>query len=210
MWERHKPARLDAHGRSVHGEEAIGQVYGLSTSSASSRNLGRCRPTRGGDRRRLASRSARGRGRRWTMRVEDGKAWAFRILLIALSFKYEAERCACPRKRSPTRSPATAELAALAEAPQIARHHGPHRGRLDAERLQRPTLRLRVRGNHVVAFQQPDLVRRERRLRQELQEARLQAGSPKGSGTSSRRRSMVVSTNLISSPNVRTSGPPSS
>ena len=69
-------------------------------------------------------------------------------------------------------------LAGAAEAPQIGRHDRLHEARLDAEALQRALLVDRLLRDHVVGPEQLDLVGREQRLRQILQEARLEFGKP--------------------------------
>src|SRR5262249_37195837 len=69
---------------------------------------------------------------------------------------------------------AVAELASLAEAPQIGGHDRGHRTRLDTEPLQRAALVLGLRRNDIVGVKQANLVGRERRLWQELQEPGLE------------------------------------
>src|SRR6266542_1843483 len=71
-----------------------------------------------------------------------------------------------------------AELPGRAKAPQVARHDGTHRGRIDAEALEGAPLVRRRGGHDIVAHQQPDLIGGQERLRQELQDARLQLREP--------------------------------
>ena len=104
-----------------------------------------------------------------------------------------------------------AELAGLAEAPEIGRHDRLDRCRLDAERLERAAFALGGVRHDVVAAQQLDLVGRSSGFGMNCRNARLAAWrAANGSGTSSRRRSIVASMYSISSLKVRTSGPPSS
>src|SRR5665213_2512564 len=70
---------------------------------------------------------------------------------------------------------ATAELAGLAEAPEIRRHDRLDWLRFDAESLQRAAFGTGGVGDYIVGAQQFDLVRRERQWRRhELQRQRLQ------------------------------------
>ena len=73
---------------------------------------------------------------------------------------------------------------------------------------QRAALALGRFGDDIVGLEHLDLVGREQRLGQQLQERRLQLASGNGIGTSSRFRSVTASTYSISCLKVHTSGPP--
>src|SRR5690242_11552793 len=70
------------------------------------------------------------------------------------------------------------ELAGGAEAPQIGRYDRLHRGGLDAQSLQRAPLAPRAVRDDIVDAQELDLVGRERRRGEELEEERLEPGEP--------------------------------
>src|SRR5436190_23415924 len=70
------------------------------------------------------------------------------------------------------------ELPGLAEAPQIGRDHDRDRGRVDAETRERAVLRLGGCGYDIVAPQQLDLIGRQQRLGEKLQELRLEPREP--------------------------------
>ena len=106
---------------------------------------------------------------------------------------------------------AGAELAGLAEAPEITRHDRLVGRRRDAEPLQRTVIADRVLRHHIVAAQQLDLVRRQRRVRQELQEPGLSPWPVRtAAAPACRDRSVTASTYSMISRMVRTSGPPNS
>ena len=106
---------------------------------------------------------------------------------------------------------AAAELAGLAEAPEIGRHDGADRFRRDAEPFERaavaplPPRRRRCRALSISTWS--GVIGGFGR---NCRHAACSFIAANGTGTSSRRRSMVARTNSISSLNVRTSGPPSS
>src|SRR5580704_16809363 len=70
------------------------------------------------------------------------------------------------------------ELSALAEAPEIAGNDGLYRARRNPKPLERATFALCLLGDDDVAFEQRDLIRCERRVRQELQEQRSESREP--------------------------------
>src|SRR6266851_4940239 len=70
------------------------------------------------------------------------------------------------------------ELSVLAETPEIGGNDGLYRARRNPKPFERATFALCLLGDDDVAFEQRDLIRREWRIRQELQEQRLESREP--------------------------------
>src|SRR5687768_7996401 len=79
----------------------------------------------------------------------------------------------CAPSSSLRKSPGR-ELAGLTEAPEIGRHDGFHRDRIDAEAAQGAAFALGALRNHVVDLEHLNLIGSDQWLRHELQEHRLQ------------------------------------
>ena len=106
---------------------------------------------------------------------------------------------------------AAAELAGLAEAPEIRRHNRLDRLGLDAEALQRAFFRLRRDSETTLSARSNSTWSGvSSGVGMYCKNIACILATKNGSGISSRLRSIVASTNCISSLNVRTSGPPSS
>ena len=74
--------------------------------------------------------------------------------------------------------PLMLKLSGLAETPEIGGNDGLYRARRNPKPFERATFALCLLGDDDVAFEQRDLIRREWRIRQELQEQRLESREP--------------------------------
>src|ERR1700734_4275890 len=118
-------------------------------------------------------------------KARPGKAWPQVTRRMIAGFPEKDTRQAEPKALPGSTKPgwclcgAAVESASLTEKPKIIGHHGLDRIGNDAEAFQGAALRMRVGRNHIVDLEHIDLVGRQWRVGQVLQDGRLQLHQPK-------------------------------